>query len=733
MTIPVPRDQAMLSQASCELEEAVTRSGLAESPDLRLRLLEGAAARVGGFDLDEFDMAVGGINRHDPIDGRAATGLASKIAQAAEDSLIPASLALASLGDSNIDPVVRRRQGRYFTDSRLALNLASSVRQRALGANSVLDPACGAGALLIAATLQVGANAAHRTHFIRHVLWGVDRDARAVRAARAAVSSLTSDLVAIAKLSRRLFVADSLTAGRKWWADRFGGGFDLVVGNPPWEKLRVTRHEHALGIGHQRHYGDVYYDSQIDERTLLFDRRATVSYRDRIGAELTLQGQGESDLHKMFIELSARLTSDSGALAFLVPAGFIRNHSAGDLRQWLFRHFDIDILILDNRDRYFAIDSRFKFIQLLATRNGKRSRAVRFGIAHSENNSDGHKIETNFWELKNIQPDLALPEVRDRDDWELFTRLRHAHPDFGSIEADWRPRFHREVDMTSDRPKFKSASNGRDDLPVIEGRMVHQHRAMAKRYISGRGRRAEWQPQFPYEAALRPQWHIRRQDLRAHTKARVDKLRAGFCDITGQTNERTVLAALIPGGVVCGNKVPTIDFCCEAQACAWVGIANSFTFDWLARRLVTTTLNFFMLRSLPTPKWDAENEGFGAIAEASRSLASMECQNGQTDLWDLARIRAKIEVLSALLYDASVSELDQMLRDFPQVDRSQPALPGETKSTVTRDLIVASGAGWATLFQLSQAENRVMHAQSVGAIPFIPNEHARAYRRATLR
>ena len=111
----------------------------------------------------------------------------------------------------------------------------------------------------------------------------------------------------------------------------------------------------------------------------------------------------------------------------------------------------------------------------------------------------------------------------------------------------------------------------------------------------------------------------------------------------------------------------------------------------------------------------------------------MECQNGRSDLWDLARIRARIEVLSALLYDVSVSELDQMLRDFPQVDRSQPALPGETKSTVTRDLIVATGAGWATRFQLRQAKSRVIQAQSVGAIPFIPNEHARAYRRATLR
>ena len=283
--------------------------------------------------------------------------------------------------------------------------------------------------------------------------------------------------------------------------------------------------------------------------------------------------------------------------------------------------------------------------------------------------------------------------------------------------------------MTSDRPRFRSNSSCRDALPVIEGRMVHHHRVAAKRYVSGRGRRAKWQVQDPYKVPLRPQWFIAQEDLRPHTKERVAKPRAGFCDITGQTNERTVLAALIPEGVVCGNKVPTIDFSSVAQACAWVGIANSFVFDWLARRLVTTTLNYFMLRSLPIPKWDAENETFRAIAEATLILAGMERDGGKEDLWEIARIRAKIEVLSARLYHISVSDFDQMIRDFPQIDRTQPSLPCDTKSTVTRDLIVASGAGYPTLTKQQHAEDRVLQAQSIGAIPFIPNEHARAYKR----
>ena len=727
MTVPVPHGRVLLSQASRALDDAVERSGLEPSADLRLRLLEGASSRVGGYSLDGFDRVVDGRGMHGWLAADATVDLTDQLAQAVLDGALCPSLALASLGDSDLEPVARRRQGRYFTDSRLALDLTSGVRGRAVKAESILDPACGAGVLLVAAALQAASGPAHRAYLVRRVLWGVDRDPKAVRAARAAISSLTCDLNAVAGVCTRLMVADSLAAGQRWWRTHSPGGFDLVVGNPPWEKLKVTRHEHALSSGHQRHYGDDLGESGIDEEALWLDRRVALSYRDLAVAELAYQGTGEADLYKMFLELGARLTSESGTLAFLVPAGFIRNYGASHLREWLFRNFDIDILILDNHERYFEIDSRFKFLQLLATRRANRS--IRFGNACYGNVAGQWKAETNFNELRRIQPDLSIPEVRGKSDWELLSRLRQAHWSFGSDEAEWHPQFHREVDMTNDRAKFTDAESGPNDISVIEGRMVHQHRASAKRYVGGRGRRAVWETQPPFGAPLQPQWRMRPVDLPPGLEERISQLRAGFCDITGQTNERTVLAALIPGGVVCGNKVPTIDFASDRQACAWVGIANSFVFDWLARRCVTTTLNFFILRSLPIPAWDPEDEGFLAIAYWSQALASLERDGGEGDLWRAASIRAKVEVLSAQLYGISVADLDTMMGDFPQVDRAQPPLPDEVASSVTRDLVVASASEWAPQPQLERARERVALARSLGAVPFVPNQHARAYRR----
>ena len=733
MTIPISRDRIMLSDAAEALEEAVKESGSEATPDVRLRLLEGVAAEVGRYDLELFDRAMAGSYKHNVLSAESTTKLVAHLVQAVMDSPISPSLALAVLGDSELGQIERRRKGRYFTDSRLALNLTGCIRERAKKAANILDPACGAGALLVAAALQVGSNTDRRTYLVRRVLWGVDRDPRAVRAARAAISSLTCDIGAIAALRKHLFVADSLTVGQKWWRSQASSGFDLVVGNPPWEKLKISKHEFLLSKGLQRHYGQDYNGQEFDEEVLKRERLAAIEYRDLALSELTYQGKGEADLYKLFIELGAKLVSKSGALAFLAPAGLIRNNGTRELREWMFQNFDVDILILDNRERYFEIDSRFKFLQLLAIRRKGRKRSIQFGSAPFEKEHSRWKAKTSLAELRRMQPGLTIPEVRTHSDWELFSRIRRAHSGFGNEESGWQPRFFREVDMTNDRQRFRDSANDSSDLSLIEGRMVHHHRVSAKRYIGGRGRRAEWKTQFPLGAPLKPQWQIAITDLRTEIEERVSRVRAGFCDITGQTNERTVLAALIPHGVVCGNKVPTVDFAPGVSPSAWVGIANSFVFDWLARRCISTTINFFILLSLPIPAWNPENEDFLTIARWSQILWRLEREGGlegrDWDLWDVACIRAGIEVSSARLYGISVADLDQMLRDFPQVDREQIPLPGEKESTISRDLIVASGEGWASPSAMEKAKERSLQARELGAIPFIPNQHARAYRK----
>src|SRR5207247_8059893 len=167
----------------------------------------------------------------------------------------------------------------------------------------------------------------------------------------------------------------------------------------------------------------------------------------------------------------------------------------------------------------------------------------------------------------------------------------------------------REVDMTRDRGHFQRAVRAESSVPLIEGRMIHQHRFAAKAYRYGTGRRARWDKIALGSREIKPQFWYPLGQLAPIVRARTNCVRVGFCDITGQTNERSMLAALVPARTVCGNKVPTVTFpndSREQRLLLWLAIVNSISFDWALRRLVTTTVNYFLLNSVPFPKLEPD-------------------------------------------------------------------------------------------------------------------------------
>src|ERR1019366_3891875 len=88
-------------------------------------------------------------------------------------------------------------------------------------------------------------------------------------------------------------------------------------------------------------------------------------------------------------------------------------------------------------------------------------------------------------------------------------------------------------------------------VPLYEGRMVHQFDCAAKAYVSGEGRSAKWRELPLGEKVLLPHFFV-------NVTGSAPPLRAGYCSITGQTNERSLLATMLPAGLAAGNKVPTL-------------------------------------------------------------------------------------------------------------------------------------------------------------------------------
>jgi hypothetical protein len=86
-----------------------------------------------------------------------------------------------------------------------------------------------------------------------------------------------------------------------------------------------------------------------------------------------------------------------------------------------------------------------------------------------------------------------------------------------------------------------------------------------------------------------------------------------------------------------------------------------------------------------------------------------------------ARLRAEIDSEISVAYGLELEDLEIMVKDFPLLDRDQPALPNEQRSTVTTDLILSTTAKRMKRNE-SPWRDRFEAALDLGADGYIPSE-----------
>ena len=728
MSAPRPVEAEYLSPAEAALTRAVGGGHGPASFELRLQLLEAASARFGGFDLAVFHEAFGTKSKRSAAE---LLELAAPVASAIERSPIHPALALSALAREALHEQDRKSTGAYHTDFRLATRLAQLAAPKLTHKSRVIDPASGAGILLAALTHAVcGMDRAKTAHWLAHGVCAADLSANSLRAALLALASFTDDVSALKAMRSRWHCGDSLMADRKVWAAMAPEGFDAVIGNPPWEKVKLLRHEFLKSSGTKRHYGAQIHG--LDEERFAQQRDEVANYSRRLLARYPDLGNGEPDLYIAFTDLFFELCKGQGVVAALIPGGLIRSQGTQAMRQKIFdASQSVSLSIIDNRARFFAIDTRFKFLAVALTKAGsEKSKREPITLLHERGTPTG--LETTGTAiigraaLAAVRDDLSLPEVRSVAEWKLFSKIAEAGVSWEEQGCGWTPKFCREVDMTKERPKFLSRATP-GALPLVEGRMVQAHRFGVKGHVSGTGRSALWKA-FPIGSSrLSPQFWIHPSDMPSANQHRADVLRVGFCDIAGQTNERSLMASLIPTGVVCGNKVPTIlfpDDPSEERLLVWVSIANSFAFDWMLRRVLTTTVNYFLLQSVPLPKLAKEGLPWKKLVSAARELRTLDGAGATRETYErMAQLRGEIDAEVAVAYGLDLKDMELVLQDFPILDRGQLGLPGEAKSTITRDTVLAAMAK-RTGSRSTVWSRRAVEARALGAMAYVPSELA---------
>jgi hypothetical protein len=435
------------------------------------------------------------------------------------------------------------------------------------------------------------------------------------------------------------------------------GGFDVVLGNPPWDTMSPDVKEFfssydpeirflspedqkqrlagllqnmILAGAWQQHQDELY-------RAANFMRN---SGRYTLFAEGNL-GKGDFNVYRMFVELAFRAIRKGGVASQIVPENFYNGANAAALRSFAFSHMKVLALVTFENTRrvWFDIDSRQKFCLYAAMPGGSTATVPAvFGI-NSEAKLAALTTPLPFQIprtlIRELSPEaLAIPEFGHPFDVSIARKLHGRLASFGQPQKAANDRIYmREIDMGNDRDVF---GNEADGIPLFEGRMVEAFDYRAKAYVSGRGRQAAWK-ELPFgslEKRISPQWRIPREDIPDKAEGRASSYRVGFCDVGGVTNQRFLMAAMIPPDSLCGHSVPTIMFEPEDDRLSlfWLGLANSFCLDFLARQKGALHMTLTLVDSLPLPRRFTGSAVEIAIASHAARLA---CSGPEmAHLWD---------------------------------------------------------------------------------------------------
>ncbi len=470
-----------------------------------------------------------------------------------------------------------------------------------------------------------------------------------------------------------------LTFPEVFWPDSGGGGFQAVLGNPPWDVVHYQTKEFLAEFDPRIMDAPTKRERAVIERRLFRDPmiserfaryKNTFIERKRLCNRLFSRSgtSGSIDLFQIFSERMLDCIAPGGAIGFVVPSSFHANEGTTHLRRRFMRETSIECCFMfENRSKHFDIHGRQKFALIVARKTGSTT-AFRcaFYLDSIARLSDADRVmvyDRDFIAATGGECDTFL-ELRGQADFRIAKHMFVEHSDVRSWMSERNVTFGREAHMTDDAHRFTPVAQvaAGDALPLHEGKTFHQYTDF-------------WKAPPRYAVRLdamrdKPGW------LRSSRYYRLV-----FREISRSTDERTMIAAIIPPGHIFGHKGT-----CEktpwqrpdATALILCAVFNSHTFDWCVRQKIAASMSLFMLNGCPVPDLSA-----GAARFLAHGALRLSCRHaGYARLWhqqlngtppfvpdlaafeDRAMLRAAIDAVVARAYGLGRDDYRHILASF---------------------------------------------------------------------
>jgi hypothetical protein len=477
---------------------------------------------------------------------------------------------------------------------------------------------------------------------------------------------------------------------------RLRPGFDVVLGNPPWEKVRTEEHEfwarHFPGLrGLKTADRDRTLASLKTDRPDLIalwdaERDATARLRDAV-RELPGMDTGHPDLFRAFIWRFLTISAaDKGRLGVVLPGDAFKIKGATRLREIMRRGATtIEIQLLTNKGEWVFndVDER-KLVCLFASARADRESTCAYRIfreVHGTGRWGNQTIEQSIvrpdeW-LTQYSPSRVIPTLPSTRSVEIIDQMMHS-PSLAAHPTLKLKRVYADFETTRDKVLYV-AKKPEDGWPVYKGESFDIWNPDTGTYYAWTSgqvilpRLLDRRLRSPTYSAMPVRWL---QSERTHPALHP---RIAYRDVTNRTNTRTLIVTLIPPNVVTTQSAPWILWL-DANHPAWheaylLGVMSTVIADWWIRRFVEGHVDEEAFNCFRVPDPSAETELHTRAATLAGRLGAIDkrfavwakavgVEHGVQDEDEKNDQIAELDALVAHLYGLSEPQLTHIFETF---------------------------------------------------------------------
>ncbi|EIC9164840.1 class I SAM-dependent DNA methyltransferase, partial [Campylobacter jejuni] len=493
-------------------------------------------------------------------------------------------------------------------------------------------------------------------------------------------------------------------------------GFDIIIGNPPWDKSEFSDNDffpqyksdyRSLIASKKKEIQDNLlakdYIKQNYEKQKAHIDAINVYYKNTFMSNSLTK---DINLFRLFVEKNLSLLKQDGNLAYVLPSALMFEDGSLTLRKEILENKTLEYFYSFENNKAIFIDVhrsyKFALMQVKNTQ-ANHTHKIKTMFYKTDMNSLKNKDEILTLSLKDIKKlsptHLALMELKDKQALKI---LRKCYNAFQNLSFDYID-FRQELNMTSDKDLF--IEEFREGLlPLYEGKMIHQFNAnfsQATYFLE----KAKLDERLKSKELSRAKKATGKELNPKLIKYDREFFRLGYRAVASDTNERTLIASLLPKNCGFGHSmfanapkqyiVKDDEICMDIMPYEKIlfvlALLNSLVVDFIIRNMVQINVSKTYLERIPLPQpSDEENQNNEIYKTLAKNALLLQLYNDKNHHFDELKqefnikneeipktkkaydiLRAKNDLLVKKLYDLSDDEFSYIISTFKVLNEKQ--------------------------------------------------------------